>query len=215
MAGPGAAVQANFNMTPIKESVSGMPYGAGYQQPQVSEEAYRTYNKLVDPEGIFANKLSRLLYSSVLVRSNEPDNNSPIEGYKLQKLGPANAPTAMNWTGYNEVSSAFILLASEVASTTEFDVKEIDLKEMCLEGITSITDRIVCNRKEWAVRDPLIIMELGLAMWFNLYGLCRRSTGGGKMLMFITGLFKFLGPHQGQDEQQKNSIWGKRGLNGS
>jgi len=207
---PGAAVQANFNMQPVKESVSGQPYG--YQQPtQISDEAYRTYNKLVDPEGIYANKLSRMLFSSVLVKSNTEDPMSPFEGYTLKKLGGKDTKTAMNWDGYNEVSSGFIFLGSEIASTTEFDVREIDLKSVCLEGITSITDRIVCNRREWEVRDPLIIMELGLAMWFNLYGLCRRSTGGGKMLMFITGLFKFLGPKRDSEEQQQQRGFWKRG----
>lgn len=211
---PGAAVQANFNMQPVKESVSSNPYGYN-QQPQVSDEAYRTYNKLVDPEGIFANKLSRMLYGSVLIKSNEPDPYSPFEGYQLKKLGGKNTNTAMNWDGYNEVASGFIFLASEVASTTEFDVKEIDLQSLCIEGITSITDRIVCNRKEWAVRDPLIVMEIGLSMWFNLYGLCRRSTGGGKMLMFITGLFKFLGPKQDANGEQQNRGFWKRGGNGN
>ena len=204
-----APVTANFNMQPINEHL-GSSYGQ--QQPQISDEAYRTYTKLVDPEGIFANKISRMLFSSVLVKSNESDDLSPFEGYSLKRLGGADAKTAMNWDGYNEVSSAYIFLASEIVSTTEFDVKEIDLQSMCVEGVMSIMDRVVCNRKEWTVRDPLLIMEIGHAMWFNLYGLCRRSTGGGKMLMFITGLFKFIGGRNQQPtEEQKKGFWAKGG----
>jgi hypothetical protein len=208
---PSSAVQANFNMTPVKDGVSSGPYGG--QPVQVSDEAYRTYNKLVDPEGIFGNKLSRMLFSSVLVKSDEPDGLSPFEGYALKKIGPANSKTAMNWEGYNEVASGYILLASEVISTTEFDTKELDLKTICVEGISSIVDRIVCNRREWEVRDPLLIMEVGLSMWFNLYSLCRRSTGGGKMLMFITGLFKFISHNRNDEEERARGFW-KRGGSG-
>src|SRR5690349_7007948 len=116
-------LEQNFNITPPRNPLQINP--AQQNDNRISDEAYRTYNKLVDPEGIFQNKLARMLYSAVLVKSETFDPNSPMEGYKLVLLGGKNRKPAMSWEGYNMIASSYILLASEVISTTEFDVKEI------------------------------------------------------------------------------------------
>lgn len=207
-------LEQNFNITPPRYPTQ--PSTRTENSDRISDEAYRTYNKLVDPEGIFQNKLARMLYSSVLVKSETFDPASPMEGYKLVLLGGKNRKPAMNWEGYNMVASSFILLASEVVSTTEFDTKEIQLKEVCIDGIFGIIDMALANRRKWQISDPQLYVPLGTAMWFNLYGLCRRSTGGGKMLMFITGLFKFLGHGSFEDQEQNSKVrfWSRGRANG-
>ena len=210
MPNPPTTLNQNFNLKPANPT-----YAIGNSPPpenRVSDEAYRTYNKLVDPEGIFLNKLTRMLYSAVLIKSNDFDPNSPVEGYKLVLLGGGSRKAAMSWEGYNMITSSYILLCSEVISTTEFDVKEINLRQVGIDGIMGIMDMAVANRKNWHIRDPMIYVPLGMAMWFNFYSICRRSTGGGKMLMFITGLFKFLGRKNGEDEESPSKVrfWSRR-----
>lgn len=204
MPNPPTKLEQNFNITPARPQI-GLNSQAP-QQNQISDEAYRTYNKLVDPEGIFLNKMTRMLYSGVLLHSDVYDPNSPMEGYRLVLLGGTARREPMSWEGYNMITSSYILLCSEVISTTEFNPKEIDLKRICQDGVMSIIDMAVANRKNWRIRDPMIYVPLGMAMWFNLYGIMRRSTGGGKMLMFITGLFKFLGSNRHEDEEPANRV---------
>jgi len=199
-------VQQNFIMQPPKQSGSSTTIPAASAVVNLPAEAYQTYNKIIDPEGIFLNKLSRLLYSAILVKSDVLDESSPIPGYKLIEVGGKFRKTLVNWDGYNIITNNFIMLVSEVISTTEFDTKEINLKEICKDGVMAIIDQLVVNWDSWDFKDPMEIMPLAVQMWFNLYGVARRSTGGGKMLKFLTGIFKFLGPNRSTEEEHKDRV---------
>ena len=209
-----AGLQQNFIMQPPKQSPAQAALSnSAVPMLNVPGEAFQTYHKIIDPEGIFLNKLSRLLYSSMLVKSDVIDESSPIPGYRLTKVGGSNRTTLVNWEGYNTITNNYMLLVSEVISTTEFDVKEINLKDICRDGVMAIIDQIVVNWDKWEFKDPMQLMPLALEMWLNLYGVCRRSTGGGKMLKFLTGLFKFLGPNKHFEDEPRDRVkfWRSQG----
>lgn len=174
----------------------------------VPAEAYETYTKIIDPDGIYLNKLSRLLWNCYLVKSDEFDPRSPVAGYKLVEIG-GTARKMMSWEGYNTITNNFILLVSEAISTTEFDQKEINLKQVCFDAIWGIICQLVANWDIWEFDDPMEIMNIGIALWFNIYSVSRRSTGGGKMLQFLTNLFKHLGGRRNDepDERHKVKFW--------
>lgn len=200
-----APLQQNFIMQPPKDPVA-MPSMQQGGMTQIPAEAYLTYMKVIDPEGIYLNKYSRLLYNSYLVRSDVFDETSPIPGYKRMQIGGPGKKTLVNWDGYSTITNNFIILVSEAVSTTEFDLKEINLKRICIDGVWSIIVQLVTNWEDWEFDDPAEIMPLGIGMWLNVYSITRRSTGGGKMLHFLTGLFKFLGPHRPRDEENPQAI---------
>lgn len=211
-----AEVQQQFIMTAPKQPQNQPIQPQNPSIPSIPAEAYLTYLKIIDPEGIYLNKLSRLLYSAYLIKTDTVDEKSPVPGYRLAEIGGDKRKTLVNWDGYNTVTNNYLLLVSEVISTTEFDLKEINLKRVCIDGVWSIIFQLVANWEAWEFTDETEILPLGIGMWFNVYGLSRRSTGGGKMLHFLTGLFKFLGPHRGKYEDEnpnKVKFWGSNGNN--
>ena len=206
---PTPAVVQQFNMDPVKSSPISNPPSSNITN--IPAEAYQTYMKIVDPEGIYLNKLSRLLYNSYLVDSNIEDPNSPVPGKKLVRIGGVNQKTLVNWEGYNTITNNFLLLASEVISTTEFDTSELDLRRICVNGVWGIIFQLVRNWEDWDFNDETEIITLGNALWFNIYGVSRRSTGGGKMLGFLTNLFKYIGNrNHPEDDRNQVKFWGNK-----
>ena len=218
---PSPPVVQQFNMSPAKSPVNGV--SSSGNAVHIPGEAYTAALKIIDPEAIFLNKLSRLLYNAYLTPSEFADPNSPVPGYKLSLISPGKDKegkelprhTLVNWDGYNTITNNYMLLVSEAISTTEFDTKEIQLKQFCIDGVWAIMVQLITNWEEWEFRDPAQIVPLGLELWFNLYAVSRRSTGGGHMLQFLTGLFKFLGARNKDDREDANkvSFWGKPDAN--
>lgn len=208
-------MQQNFIMAPPKPPSQHVTPGAiASSSVSIPAEAYQTYNKIIDPEGIYLNKLSRLLYSAYLVKSDVYDPSSPAPGYKLVEIGGKNRKTLVNWEGYNTITNNFMLLVSEVISTTEFDLKELNLKQLCIDGIWAIIFQLIANWEDWDFNDPTQIVPLTMELWFNVYSVSRRSTGGGKMLKFLTGIFKFLGPHRSSDDEERDKVKFWRSMGG-
>ena len=200
------AIQQQFNIKPPDR-----PDGAGASMPgthvtNIPGEVYETYVKIIDPDGIYLNKLSRLLWNCYLVKSDEFDPRSPVPSYKLVEIGDKEEKKMMSWTGYNTITNNFILYVSEVISTTEFDEKGIDLRQVCFDGTWAIMSQPAENWDIWEFRDEGEIETLGIAIWFNLYSVSRRSTNGGKMLGFLTNLFKHLGNKKNEPEEDRHKV---------
>jgi hypothetical protein len=224
----GDAPQNTFIMQPPPRP-GGITTGGGAAQTtthitNIPAEAYNSFNKMVDPDAMFLNKITRGLISAVMVKDDIGDSVSPLPGFKLvgigQSLDPDNPDytlpdkdgkiyrrnTQVKYEGYNIIVNNFLMLVSEAISTTDFDPKEIDLRAVTVDGIMGIVEQIVTNWEDWEWNDETQTMNLGLAMWFNMYAISRRSTGGGKMLQFLTGIFKFLAPHGRGEEENANKM---------
>jgi len=178
----------------------------------VPAEAYETYTKIIDPDAIYLNKMSRLLWDCYLVKSEEFDPKSPVPGYKLIEIGGKDVKKMMSWEGYNTITNNFIMLVSEAISTSEFDQKELNLKKVCFDGVWAIICQLVANWDAWEFDDPNQIMTLGIEMWFNVYAISRRSSKGG-MLRFLTDIFKHLGGKRNQEDEERHKVkfWGRPG----
>ena len=188
------------------------------QPPIIPPEVLDTYNRIIDPKGIYLGTLTRLLYHANLVKDDTFDPTSPLPGYKLV---PLEAPefsgkkkerkTLVNWDGYNTLTNNFIMMVSEPISTTQLDVKEIKLKDVLIDGVWNIIVQLVTNWEDWEFEDPSAILTIGYQMWWNAYAVSRRSTGG-KMLNFLTGLIRATSSDKEKENKpEKVHFWGSHG----
>ena len=111
----------------------------------------------------------------------------------------------MNWDGYNTIVGNYAFLTSEAISTSDFDEATLDLKQINIDSVWEIIVQIVANWEDWEWKDPYEIQPLGLAMWFNLHAVTKRSVGG-KGLSFITSIFKYMSPQKERVEERRDAI---------
>lgn len=203
------AIEQKFMMQ-APERPEGHSGSIGNTQVNVPAEAYETYTKIIDPDAIYLNKLSRLLWNCYLVKSEEFDPRSPVPGYKLIEIGGATAKKMMSWEGYNTITNNFVMLVSEAISTSEFDQKDLNLRKVCFDGVWAIICQLVANWDVWEFDDPNEIMTLGIEMWFNMYAVSRRSNKGGFM-HFLTDIFKHLGNNRRAEDEERHKVkfWGR------
>jgi hypothetical protein len=165
-------------------------------QPQVfaqTAESYEFYKSLVISDVLWLDKLTRLLYSATLVRTNKIDPQSPLPGHTLVKVSltnPEDPSTAIkikrkdawrpniNFTGYMTVANNFLLFVSEVSSTTSLDEKTFNIKGFAVDSTMAIADMICANRKQWEFENHTLIRPIGLAVFKAIYYSDRRSIHG-------------------------------------
>ena len=163
-----------------------------------SPEQVKLYERLMDSEAMFMNKLTRLLYNAELIKSNTIDMDSPIAGFTLAKHGFSEDPKKNQWkpninfTGYLTVTNTVLLLTSDAMSSTKLDSDKFDLGYFCYTSTLSVTDMITSNREKWEFTDPMLIVDIGLCIWINVYSIASRSMSknGSK-----TALDRILDPH--------------------
>lgn len=181
MSGPDALVKVETTLPPLA------PQGnVPSIVPATSAEGYKFYEKLVDADVLYLNKLTRLLYSSVLIKTDTLDPTSPIPGFALQHVAVKGTDgkevywsSAMNFQGYQMVANDYLFAVSEVMSTTNLP-DEFQLSKFTVSKVMSIIDMIVANRRAWEFNTPNLILSLGLDMWYNILGVASRSYTGGK-----------------------------------
>ncbi len=168
-------------------------------------EAFETFYKLVDPELIYLNQLTRLLYSAQYVKTNQPDPESLLPGYKLAEMP---GEKKVNWEGYNTIANVFLMDVGIAISTTEINTKEFRLLQFCIDKTMAIDDMLIANREKWNFTDFAFHVPFGMTIFYNLYAIASRSSNGGKMMNgMIKALNGILGSVGQQEDQNKPRIW--------
>lgn len=181
-----------------------------YRFPIVQQDTPRIIEKLMDSGQLYLPTMTRLLYSSSLIKTNQVDSNSPLPGYQLVKITSDDEPWApnMNHIGYMTVSNTFLLFVSEAVSTTDFK-KDEKIKDIAMRAAINIADMMTANRKRWAFKDYNMIRTLGLGMYYNILAVGHRSAMGAKglRLAFQPGLYGGEGAPQPMQTEQKKNKW--------
>lgn len=87
MAGPNQVIQ-KFDITPAS-GTSGGQIDTQHLSWNVPPEVFLAFDKLTNPDIVFVNKLSRLLFKAELVKTDMTNDLSPISGHSLVGIGKA------------------------------------------------------------------------------------------------------------------------------
>lgn len=142
--------------------------------PVTPPEGYRFYEKLVDPEVMFLNKITGILYGARLVKSNTPDPDSPVPGYSLVKIGGTNWKHPMNLEGYQTTVHDCLLILGEDKSTTIFP-DDYNLALFSGRKTMSIIGMMGANREDWEFSNYTLIYPFGLSLWNSIVAIHSRS----------------------------------------
>lgn len=155
--------------------------------PSFSEAGYKTIQRIMDPEYIMMNKLSRLLYSSQLIKTETIDMDSPIPGYTLVKLKDTDGTwkTNINYLGYQTIANMILMLTNEAISTAEFKEKNFNLEDFTFDATMGIIDTLCINHREWVFQNASLVEPIGMIIWENIYAIGSRGMNGGKTLRWI------------------------------
>lgn len=204
------SLQQNFIMPPQKQpqfSAAASGVALSYTPPTA---AFETAYKIIDPEVMFHNRISKLLYNAQYVKANDTDPGSLIEGYKLVKirdLEGKEAPPKISWDGFSTIMNTYLLSVTEAASTTDFD-KDFQLRDFCVDNTLAIMVMLAANRRIWKFKDSALIVPLGMNLWYNMYAIGRRSMNGGKTLSAILkGLIGYMGHKPEEEGGRKPIFW--------
>ncbi len=184
-----------------------MPY-----MPSRTPHETKLYEKLVDSEYQFFNKLTRLLYNAQLVKTDSFDPESPLAGYTLYKImskgedGKEHWIPNVNHAGYQTLTQMCLLMLSDVVSTTSFDPKIFKANEFSIAAVMSVADMLCSNRHNWEFNNKSIIRPLGIAFWEVLYSVINRSYGRNPLMKMIFHPNVF-GISNGQEEEKHSFKW--------
>lgn len=203
-----APLAQQFVFNPPKQAGGASVAGSSPISFTTPAEAFETFYKAIDPELMYLNPLSRLLYSAQYVKSDEADPSSLLPGYKLIMIGGKGRKPKVNWDGYNTIMNTFLMNVGTAISTTEFDRKEFQLLKFCIDSTMAMDDMLIANRKEWEFTDFAFHMPFGMTVCYNIYAIACRSANGGRMMK---DMMKALGgafAHRGTEEDKvKPQIW--------
>ena len=198
MAAP-APVAQQFIIHPPAGSKSLQP-NRDLNQPlyQTSDEGWRSIMKMFNPDAVWLDKITRLLYSATLVKTNTTDKSSPLSGYTLQDItadGTGKPIRNINYEGYITYANNFILFCSEVHSTTHAEPKEVSPLISAIDDTFALIDMLTANWEAWGYTNELLTVPLGLATFEGIYFTRRRSVGGN----FLAKLFRAFSPSPNQE----------------
>lgn len=168
-------------------------------------EAFETFYKLVDPELIYLNQLTRLLYSAQYVKTPQPDPESLLPGYKLVELP---GEKKVNWEGYNTIANIFLMDVGIAISTTEINTKEFKLIKFCIDKTMALDDMLIANRERWNFTDFAFHVPFGMTVFYSMYAVASRSANGGKMMNgMIKALNNALSIRANEEEVARPRFW--------
>jgi len=142
--------------------------------PQISGEGYKLIDRLVDPNALYLDKLTTLLYSAHLQKSTTIDPESPVPGFKLTKIGGTKWKPNVNLIGYTTITSEVLMALSEDGSVTRFP-SDFQLPRFCARQTMSIIGMMIANNEEWEFTNYTIIYPFGLTLWKALVATLSRS----------------------------------------
>lgn len=174
-------------------------------------EAFETFYKAIDPELMYLNPLSRLLYNVAYVKSDEPDPRSLLPGYRLVEVGGVGdkkRKPKVNWDGYNTVMNTFMMNVGIAISTTEFDRKEFQLLKFCIDATMALDDMLIANRREWEFSDFAFHIPFGMMVCYNIYAVACRSANGGRMMKdMMKALGGALSGGSREEDRTSPKVW--------
>ena len=147
-------------------------------------EAYVLAEKLINTDTLYLQKLTRMLYSAVLIQTGEFDPNSPLPGWKLERLGYSPDPKLNEWEpsvnhkGYMVLANNTILFTSEAFSTTRLE-NDFNLRAWSRKATMSLVDLLCHNYKTWNFSNTALINSIGKAIYQNIYSIGGRSRNQG------------------------------------
>jgi hypothetical protein len=176
--------EGNNTSVVLAPQFSPSPTGQGglpQMLPTISPEAYKTYEKLIDPEVLFMKKLTGVLYGGRLLKTSTTDPNSPLEGYRLVEPEKPN----MSLTGYTTVAADIMMILGEDKSTTVWP-RKYDLAMYAARKTMSEVGIMMANREEWEFTNYTLVYPFGLTLWNAIVAVHSRSIqheGRNEVLM--------------------------------
>jgi len=171
----------------------------------LSDNGIKSVLELVDPDVLYLDKLTRLLYSASLVKTGASDPKSPLSGYSLQMtMDEKNEhhPT-ISYEGYATIANNYILFVTHTHATTHLDTKKYNLEESAVMDTMSLMDMLCANWEAWHFENDTMIVSLGLAIFEGIYFTRRRSAEGNMLNKLVKILSGGSNPSMQEDGKPK------------
>lgn len=149
--------------------------------PVMSPESYKFLEQILSSDKLFIAVLTRYLYCAQLVKTNIADPDSPLEGYKLVKIGGDKWKPNMNLQGFQTTMNQVLFDGSAAVSTAKLTKDLIDVRRAVYRNTLSLANMMASNRESWEFKNYTLIRPFCHAVFLNITSIASRSIADGKI----------------------------------